>query len=120
MPSMIHSLTENVLLAQDSFRGNKLTKLLYELIQALELKIFWRYNNPMKNGHTYFFPCHNLFSRTDRMWATVDLLLHTYDIEFFPKTLTNHNPILWSINSKRKPSSWCFNSDIWRDPNFSQ
>lgn len=114
-----HQLDRKYFTGSASSRSNKLTK--NELTQASELKDIWRFKIPMKKGFTYFTHRHNSFSRIHTIWAILDLLLDTHHIEILPKILTDHNPILWSINFKRKHSClWHFNSNPWRDQNFAQ
>lgn len=53
------------------------------------------------------------------IWASLDLLLDTHDIEILPKLFADHNPLFWSLKSKKKFSHSCrFNMDLWRDSTF--
>lgn len=52
------------------------------------------------------------------IWAFPDLL-DSKDIEIFPKSFADHNPVLWPLNAKRKTShSWCMYMHFWRDETF--
>lgn len=53
------------------------------------------------------------------LWASIELLFDTYDVEILPKLLSDHNPLLRSFKAKQRlPHSWTFNMDLWRDSKF--
>lgn len=90
-------------------------------LKDLDLIDVWRVQNPSVKDYTFFSSRHKTFSRIDYTLVSVDLLPVVHSIEFLPRHLSDHNPIISTFNYgkiRNKATRWRFNSSLLKNENF--
>lgn len=97
------------------------SKALNSFIEDLNLVDVWRVHNPFDKDYTFFSSRHKTFSRIDYILISSGLLASVHSIQFLPRLLSDHNPIISSFNYgniKNKTSRWRFNCTLLKNEEF--
>lgn len=97
------------------------SKALNNFIKDLNLTDVWRMYNPSVRDYTFFSSRHKAFSRIDYILVSSTLLPLVQAIDFLPRYLSDHNPIISTFNYgkiKNRSTRWRFNSTLLKDDEY--
>ncbi|XP_041430893.1 uncharacterized protein LOC108700058 isoform X3 [Xenopus laevis] len=78
-------------------------------VQAMNLTDVWRWKNPDKREYSCFSATYNTLSRIDLALATADLLPLVATVEYLPRAISDHSPLLVQLNFTPGPGE-----RLWR------
>lgn len=73
----------------------KLPDSFFRLVKNEGLIGFWRKKNLDSRDYTFYSSRHKVWSRIDMVWISKELELLTSKIDILPRSVSDHNPIIW-------------------------
>lgn len=96
---------------------------LRSLLQQLLLADPWHVHHPGTRTYSFYSAPHSSWSRIDHWYLTPQLLLYVCHIQYLPRTISDHSPVLLQLDyftlPKQRPQ-WCFPSAAVLDPVFKE
>lgn len=89
----------------------KLPKIFTELIEQEQLVDVWRNWNTEKKDFAYYSLSKKIFTRIGIIWVSKNMEVLTKKGEIRPRSISDHNPLLWIIKLKQR-LHWCLNEDL--------
>lgn len=74
------------------------SKALNGFIKDLNLIDVWRVHNPLVKDYICFSPRHKTLSHIDYILISAGLMSSVHFIQFLPRHLSDHNPVIASFN----------------------
>lgn len=87
----------------------KLPKSFENLIEEQALHDIWRYKHQNSKDFTYFSERHKSLSRIDMMFATRLTCKDVVKMNFEPRTISDHSPIVIEIRTQQTDYTWRLN-----------
>lgn len=90
-------------------------------MKDLNLVDVWRKEHPQERDYSFYSHPHNTHTRIDYFLLPSQLLYRVLDVEYLPRLLSDHSPLVMSLSIPEKTKGtyrWRLNPTLFKQPEF--